>query len=157
MFHGFLLKHLWVCYSALNFYGTIHIRRPWELSNFQYPQPPLSIYVQNSSNPLTMDVQFQTKRPSPHPPIHHPPTPHKMITNQLQENIIQGWLLYVIRVLLSSRLSFFINLVWLSFDFFSFSWRHLSAFSWLYALVCAVVTKCLLFTINYLHSCMGII
>ena len=38
----------------------IHIWRPWKLSNFQDPPPHLSIYVQNSSTPLTLDVQFQT-------------------------------------------------------------------------------------------------
>ena len=38
----------------------IHIWRPLKLSNFQDPPPPLSIYVQNSSTPLTLDAQFQT-------------------------------------------------------------------------------------------------
>ena len=67
----------------------------------------MSIYVQNSSTPLTLNVQFQTN------------------PNQLKENIIQGWLLYVIRSFLQVDFRFqyqLINLVWLSFDFFSFSW-----------------------------------
>ena len=43
-----------------SYLGTIHIWRPWELSNFQDPPPSLSSYVQCSSIPLTLDVQFQT-------------------------------------------------------------------------------------------------
>ena len=38
--------------------GTIHRWRPWKLSNFQDPLTPVSIYFQNFSTPLTMDVQF---------------------------------------------------------------------------------------------------
>ena len=38
----------------------IYIPRPWKLSIFQDPPLPLSIYFQNSSTPLTLDVQFQT-------------------------------------------------------------------------------------------------
>ena len=91
----------------------IHMWRPWKLSNFQDPPPPLSIYFQNSSTPLALDVQFQTK-----PPL-------QMITNQLKENIIQGWLLRVIRPFLQVGFRFqyqLINLIWLSLDFFSFRW-----------------------------------
>ena len=61
---------------------------------FRIPHPPLSIYVQNSSTPLTLDVQCQTNR---HLSV-------QMITNQLKKNIIQVWLLYVIRSFL--RVSF---------------------------------------------------
>ena len=61
-----------------NFSGTIHIWRPWKLSNFQDPPPSLSTYVQNSSTPLTLDVQFQTNPP---PPLTH----LQMITNQLKK------------------------------------------------------------------------
>ena len=32
--------------------------RPWKLFNFQDPIPPLSVYVQNFSTRLTLDVQF---------------------------------------------------------------------------------------------------
>ena len=52
---------------------------------FQDPSPPLSIYVQNFSTPMSLDVQFQTKRFS-----------MQVITNQLKEYMIQGWLSYVI-------------------------------------------------------------
>ena len=40
--------------------GMIHIWRPWKLSSFQDPSPPLSIYVQNLCTPLNLDIQFQT-------------------------------------------------------------------------------------------------
>ena len=59
------------------------------------------------------------------PISNEPPTPLQMITNQLNENIIQGWLLYVIKPYVQVGFRFqyeLINLVWLSFDFFSFSW-----------------------------------
>ena len=95
----------------------IHIRRPWKLSNFQDPPPRLSSYVQNSSNPSTLDVQFQTNSP-----------PLQMITSQLHQlkwNIILGWLLYVIRSFLQVGFPFqyqLINILWLSIAFISFSW-----------------------------------
>ena len=63
------------------------IWHPWKLFNFQYPHSPLSIYVQNSSTLLTLDVQFQTN-----------PIPLQMITNQLKENTIQGWLFRVFHI-----------------------------------------------------------
>ena len=94
----------------------IHIWCPRKLSNFQYPPSPFFIYVKNSSTSLTLDVKFQTN-PSPLPP--------QMISNQLKENVIQEWLLYVIRSFLQVSFRFqyqLINLVWLSFDFFSFNW-----------------------------------
>ena len=42
--------------------GMAHIWRPWKLSNFQ-DRHLLSIYVQNSSTPLTLDIQCLTKPP----------------------------------------------------------------------------------------------
>ena len=87
---------------------------------FSRPPPALSIYVQNFSTSLTLDVQFQTK-PSP-----------QTVTNQLKENIIQGWLLYVIRYFLQVGFRFSyqrINLVWLFFDFSLFSWSLTICFS----------------------------
>ena len=56
-----------------------------KIVQFSRPSTLLSIYVQNYSTPLTLDVQCQT-----------PPLPLQMITNQLKENIIQGWLLYML-------------------------------------------------------------
>ena len=82
--------------------GTRYIWRPWKLSSFQDPSPPLSIYVQHSYIPLTWDVQFQT---NPHPPF-------QMITSQLKENNSRMTIICY-QVLLSGRLSFS-----LSFRFF---------------------------------------
>ena len=61
-------------------YGMIYIWRPLKLSNFEDPYLPCSstIYVQNSSIPLTMDVQFQTNPP--------PPISFQKITSQLKQN-----------------------------------------------------------------------
>ena len=49
----------------------------------------------------------------------------QMINNQIKGNIILGWLLHVIMSILYVCFPFqyqLINLVWLSIDFFSFSW-----------------------------------
>ena len=70
----------------------------------------LSSYIQNSSTPLTLNVQFQT----------NPPSPLEMVTNQLKWNIILGWLVYFIRSFLQVDFRFqyqLINLAWLSIDF----------------------------------------
>ena len=94
---------------------------------------PLSIYVQNSSTPLTLDVQFQMNS-----------LPHlQMVINQkqLKENIIQGWQLRVIRSFLQVgfRSQYqLIYLVWLSFDLFWFSWSlTICFFVALYSCVCS--------------------
>ena len=108
-------------------YGMIHIWCPWKLSNFQNPPHHLSIYVQNSFIPLSLDVQFQMN-----PPL-------QIIINQLKENIIKGWLLYDVRSFLQVGFRFqfqLVNLVCLSFHLDKAS---LSAFSWLYTLVCVAV------------------
>ena len=49
-----------------------------KIVQFLRPPTPLSIYVQNSSTLLTLDVQFQRS-----------PSPLQVITNQLKENLIQ--------------------------------------------------------------------
>ena len=49
----------------------------------------------------------------------------QMITNQLKENIIQWWLLHVIRPFVQVGFCFqhqLINLAWLSIDLLSFTW-----------------------------------
>ena len=95
-----------------------------------WPPTPLPIYVQNSSNTLTLDAQFQVNL-----------LPLQMITSQLKENIIQGWLLYVIRSFSQVCFRFqyqFINFVSLSFDFFSFSWSlTICFFVALYSCMCS--------------------
>ena len=63
-----------------------------------------------------------------------------MITNQLKENIIQWWLLHVIRSFLQVGLRLqhqFINLAWISFDICSspltaFLWFHTHEMSFYY-------------------------
>ena len=67
----------------------------------QFLRLPLSIYVRNSSTPLTLDVQFQTN----HPLL-------QMMTNQLKENLIQGWLLNVINKVTIELFIFFIDYYW---------------------------------------------
>ena len=109
--------------------------RPLKLSNFQYPlRTPLTIYVQIFFIPLTLHVQFQMT------------TPLQMITNQLKEKIVQGWLLNVIRSFLhvGFRLQYQpINLVWLFFDFFPFTETSL-----LYLLLPGFIVLCVLLSKN---------
>ena len=92
----------------------------------------LSIYVQTSATSLTLDVQFQMNPPFP---------PLQMITNQLKYNIIQVWLLYVIKSFLQVdfRIHYqLINLVWLFSLFFSFNLSLTICFWWiLYSCVCS--------------------
>ena len=119
---------------------------------FSRPSPPtpLFIYIQNSSTPLTLDVQFQTN-----------PLSLQMITNQLKEAIIQGWLLHVIRSFLQVSFCFqyqLINLSWLSFDSFSFSWNLTICifvaclYSYVTCLYSKNITKHLLFIIIHIFS-----
>ena len=110
--------------------------RPWKLSNFQDPPSPWSIYVQNSSTSMTLEVFQKTSfKRATLPPL------LQLITNQLKENIIQGWLLYVMRSFFQEGFCFqyqLINLVWLSFDFFSLSWSLIICFFvTLYSCVCS--------------------
>ena len=84
---------------------------------------PLCIYVQNSSTPLTMDVQFQTN------------SFLQIITHQLYEHIIQRWLLYIIGSFLQVGLRFQYQI---SFGFFSLSWSlTICFFVALYSCVCS--------------------
>ena len=56
--------------------------------------------------------------------------PFQMITNQLKVNIIQGWLLYVIRSFLQVGFRFqyqLIDLFWLSIDFFCIYLKQISS------------------------------
>ena len=116
------------------------------LNIVQFQTPPFSIYIQNSSIPLTLDAQFQMN-----PPL-------QMITNQLQDNIIKGWL-YVIRSFfqVNFRIQYqLVNFVWLSFDLFLFSWNHTTYFFEAFILFCVQLSKnikkCLLFIIIHISS-----
>ena len=64
------------------------------------PKPPLSIYVQISFTPLTLDVHFLTKSPSP-PPTHTHTHTLQMIINHWKGNIIPGWLCVISSLILS--------------------------------------------------------
>ena len=124
----------------------IHISRPWKLSNFQDPLPP----CQSTSKSF----------PPPWPWMSNSKwtPPLQMITSQLKGNIIQGWLLYVIGSFFQVSFRFqyqLINLLWLSFDFFSFSWSlRICFFVALYSCVCSCpkISKCLLFIIIHIFS-----
>ena len=121
------------CYWYQFLFGMIDMCRPWKLSSFQDLSPPSSIYVHNSSTPLTSDVQFQTN------------SLLQMITNPRMTiiYIIQGWLLYMLSGP-SFRTAFVFSINSLILYGFLLTFFHLaeaSAFSWLYTLACAVVQK----------------
>ena len=94
---------------------TIHIWRPWKLSSFQEDSACPSCKIRPKFfHPLDLGHPIPNKAPS------------QMIINLLKENIIQGWLLYVIRSFFQVSFRFqyqLINLVWLSIDVFPFSWN----------------------------------
>ena len=99
---------------------------------------------------LTLDIQFQMT----------PSGPLQMITNQFKDNIIQRWLLYVIRSFLQVGFRFQyqpINLFWFSFDFNLFSWSALlylllRGFILLCVRLSKNINKCLLFIIIHVFS-----
>ena len=121
----------------------IHIWRPWKLSNFQDPHPPYLSTSKHLSPSWLWTSNFKQTAPS-----------LQMITNELKENLIQGWLLYLIRSLLRFGSRFHINsLILFCFPLTSFHSddTSLSAFLWLYTFACAVVQKYheMSFTYNY--------
>ena len=95
--------------------GMIHTWRPWTLSIFQDPLPPFSSTSKILLHPRPWMSNFKWI-----PPL-------QVITNQQKENIIQEWLLYVIRLsgpsfrwafvfsINSLILPCFLSFVWLSF------------------------------------------
>ena len=101
-----------------------------EIIQFSRPPAPLSICVQKSSNYLTLDVQFQTKSPSPNGnqsiQIRHNPR-MTLICYQ----VLPSAFFFSINSLISS--SFHLTLLHLAE-------ASLSAFSWL-TLVCEVAQK----------------
>ena len=106
--------------------GMIHIWPPWKLSNFQ-DLHILAHLRPKFFHPLDLGRPFQALLAL------------QMITNQLKENIVQGWLLYIIRSFLKDGLCFqYQNLVWLSFDLFSFSLSPtICLFVALYCCICS--------------------
>ena len=92
-----------------------------------------SMKIVQFSRSITPLVQLRPKFLHPldlgHPVSNKSPSfpSYNQITNQLKKNIIQGWLLYVIRSFLQVVFCFYhqlINLVWLSIDFFPFCWSQ---------------------------------
>ena len=116
-----------------------------EIVQFLRPPSPLPINVQNSSIPLTLDVQFQRKPPS---------NDNQLIKRK--HNLRMTIICY--QDLPWGRISFsvsthYINLAWLSLFSFHLAVASLSTFLWLYTFVCAAVQnikKCLLFIIIHI-------
>ena len=109
----------------------VPLNKGWYLKD--YP-PLLSIYVQNSSTPLTLDVQFQ---PTP-PPLPASPNDKQSVKRKHNPRMT----MYVIRSLLQVGFCFqyqLINLIWLSFDLFSFSWSRTMYF---FVALCSCVCRC---------------
>ena len=117
----------------------IHLWFPWKLPNFQDLSPPPCPFTSKilpSPWPWTSNFKLASPPSTPSP---------QMIINQLKENIIQEWLLYVIRSFLQVGFPFqyqLINLVELSFDLFPFSWSPtICFFVPLYSCVCSCKHK----------------
>ena len=111
--------------------GMIHIWRPSKLSNFQDPPHPLVHLRPKFFDPLDLGHPISSELPL---------LLLQMITSQLKENNPRMNILCY-QVLPSGRFSFsyqLINLVWLSFDFFSFNWSlTICYFVALYSRVCS--------------------
>ena len=119
-------------YSVYKVFGMMHIWCPWKLSNFQDPLPPLSINVQNSSIPLTLDVQFQTNPPSSNDNQSIKRKHNPRMTIMLPGPSFRSAFVFSINSLILPGFPL------TSFDLAEAS---LSAFLWLYTFVCAVAQK----------------
>ena len=137
-------KSYWNCFMpgiTVSLRDDTHIAS-MKISNFQDP-PPLPLCPSKSkipSPPWPWTLNFKRT-----PPL-------QMMPNQLKENIIQGWLLYVIRSFLQVGFRFeyqLINLVWLSFDFFSFNWSLTICF--FVACLYSCVSNCLKMSRNIFY------
>ena len=108
----------------------VPLNKGWYLKD---SPPLLSIYLQNSSTPLTLDVQFQPTPPSP---------PLQMITNQLKENITQGWLCMLSGP--SSRSAFVFNINSLILSGFPLTYFHLAeaGLCTFFVALCSCVCRC---------------
>ena len=94
------------------------------------PPPPLVIYVQNASTPLTLDVQFQTNPP--------PPSPYDNQSIKRKQSKDGYYMLS--GPSFRSAFVFSINSL-IPLTSAHLAEASLSAFFWLYTLVCAVVQK----------------
>ena len=126
-------KEFW--YNTVNFKDDAHMTSMQIFQFLRHPFP-LSIYVQNSSTLLTLDVQFQTN-PSPTPT--RSPNDNQSIKRKHNQRMIII-LLYVTRSFLQVGFCLqyqLINGVWRSLDFFSFTWSLTTCFFVaLYSCVC---------------------
>ena len=130
--------------SGMGLY-THDVHENWSI--FKTPHPLVHLRPK-FFHPLDVGRPLLNETPSPLPHAHT----HTTIDNQsIKKNIIQGWLLYVIKSFL--QVSFtsqyqLINLIWLFFDFFSFSWG-LTVYFFVAILLCVQfsrhVTKCLFY------------
>ena len=112
----------------------------------RHPPAPLSIYLQNYITPLSLDVHVRTKPPPP-------PSSNDNQSVKRKHNPRTTFICH--QVLLSGRLSFFslCSLILHGFPLTSFHLLEasLSAFSWSYALVCAVVQK--YHKLSFIYNC----
>ena len=102
-----------------------------EIIQFSKPPTLSFIYVKTSSNPLTLDIQFQT----------NPPSSSGNQSIQIKHNPRMTLICYQV---LPSAFIFSINLLISSsfhLTFLHLAEASLSACSWLYTLVCEVVQK----------------
>ena len=100
---------------------TYDVHENWKI--FKTTQPLVQLRPK-FFHPLDLERPISNDPPLPPPSTNH----LQIITNQLKENIIQGWTLHVIRSF--PQVSFcsqyqLINFVWLSIDFYLFSWSQL--------------------------------
>ena len=106
--------------------GMIHIWHPWELSIFQDPHLPCPAMSKILSPPWPWTSNFKQTLS---------PYPLQMITNQLKENIIQGWLFMLSGTPFMSAFVFSINSLVLSgFPLISFHLVEASLFPFFVAL-----------------------
>ena len=101
-----------------NIHKNKHIWRPWKLPNVQDLLPTLLVWLRlKFFHRLHLGRLISNK-------------PFQMITNQLKENIIQGWLLYVIRSFLQVSVCFqyqLTDLVSLSINSFCIYLKQISS------------------------------
>ena len=141
------IDHLPRYYTAWKEWHIYDAHEHCPIFKTSYPPCPFTSKILPPPWPWTSN--FKRTPPPPLPPS------LQMITDQLRENIIQGWLFYVIRSFFQVGFHFqyqLINLVFLYFTSVNSAESSLSAYSWLYTIVCAVVQKYHEMSFIYNHS-----
>ena len=126
----------------------MHIWHPWKLSNFQNRLPPCP--SASKILPPFWPWTSNFKRTSPSP------SDKQSIKGKRNPRLTNYYMLSVPFLQVSLGIQYqLINLVWLSFEFLHLGEASLSAFLWLYNLVCAVIQKYheMPFIYNYSHFC----